>query len=372
MFENFSFEALAHYTRGMATIFFVICTLITYGWRKRNRMTFLLFVTVCYVTLGYIKDTIFVFPLFNENRFVENLSSLFDLACTPFVCAFFLDTTCPGKLSKRDIVLSYLLFAAFMPLYCIFPSEKVMFGAYILAALVAIYTLVIVPFNVIRYNKFLADNVSYTKNISVNWAIICVFIYFLWLSIYAFCFWDPTWLGEVVFDVFSIVAWSTICLLSRHHKVVADMLHGEDALVMGHTEDRPDRNREGKAEYAKEQSAEEYRRRREDFIANALVRCMEKDKLYLNPLLSLNDLAMAVGCNKTYISTFINSQGKTFYDYVNEYRVSEACRMMDTSDERLSMADVATRSGFNSMSTFNRYFLKIKGVTPTNYYRYRT
>lgn len=356
----------------MATIFFVICALITYGWRKRNRMTFLLFVTVSYITLGFIKDTIFVFPFFYENPFVENLSSLFDLSCTPFVCAFFLETSCPGMLSKRAIVLSYLLFAAFMPLYCVFPSETVMFAAYILAVLVAIYTLILVPFNVIRYNKFLTENVSYTKNISVNWVIICAFVYFLWLSIYAFCFWDPTWLGEVVFDIFSIIAWCTICLLSRHHRVVTGMFHSEDAPVIERTEEHGDQDRQGTAEDAKEQSAEETKRKREDFIANALLRCMETDKLYLNPLLSLHDLAMAVGCNKTYISPFINSQGKTFYDYVNEYRISEACRIMETSDERLSMADVATRSGFNSMSSFNRYFLKIKGVTPTNYYRHLT
>lgn len=35
MFENFSFEAMAHYTRGMATMFFIVCAVITYGWRKR-------------------------------------------------------------------------------------------------------------------------------------------------------------------------------------------------------------------------------------------------------------------------------------------------------------------------------------------------
>lgn len=71
---------------------------------------------------------------------------------------------------------------------------------------------------------------------------------------------------------------------------------------------------------------------------------METDRLYLNPLLSLNDLAMAAGTNKTYISSFINRGGKTFYDYVNEYRISEACRIIDSTDERLSMADVASRS----------------------------
>lgn len=212
MFENFSFESLAHYTRGMATIFFVICAVITFSWRKRSRMAFLLFVIVSYLALGFIKDIIFVLPAFNESRFIENLSSLFDLACTPFVCAFFLEATRPGMLSRRDIVLSYLLFAAFMPLYCVFPSDTVILCAYILAELTALYTMVLVPFNVIRYNKFLADNVSYTKHVSVNWIITCAVTYFLWLSVYAICFWDPTWLGEAVFDIFSIIVWGILCV----------------------------------------------------------------------------------------------------------------------------------------------------------------
>lgn len=95
MFEDFSFEALAHYTRGMATIFFVIFAVITYFRRKRNRMSFMLFVTVSYLALGFLKDIIFVLPLFSESSFVENLSSLFDVSCTPFVCAFFLESTRP-------------------------------------------------------------------------------------------------------------------------------------------------------------------------------------------------------------------------------------------------------------------------------------
>lgn len=192
MLEDNLFEPLAHYTRGMATMFFVICAIVTYSWRKRNRMAFLLFVTVSYLALCYLKDIIFLFPLFSENLLVDNLSSLIDVSCTPFVCAFFLEATCPGMLNNRDLVLLYLLFAATMILYCVCPSSTVMLGVYILAAIVAIYTMVLVPFNVVRYNKLLAANVSYTKNVSVNWTITGAFIYILWLSIYVFCFWDPT------------------------------------------------------------------------------------------------------------------------------------------------------------------------------------
>lgn len=371
MFEDFSFEALAHYTRGMATIFFVIFAVITYFRRKRNRMSFMLFVTVSYLALGFLKDIIFVLPLFSESSFVENLSSLFDVSCTPFVCAFFLESTRPGMVKRRDILLSYLLFAAFMPLYCLIPSDKVILGAYLLAALTALYTMVLVPFNVVRYNKVLAENISYTKNVSVNWIITCAFTYFLWLTVYAVCFWETTWLSEAVFDVFSIIVWGILFLLCRNHSVLSNLFSEEGMVTEVQDVKAVEGNHSRASEELLTQSAEENKGRKVDFIAGALQQCMETEKLYLNPHLSLNDLASAAGTNKTYISTFINSRGKTFYDYVNEYRIAEACRILDTSSERLSMADVATRSGFNSMSTFNRYFLRIKGVSPSAYYRSR-
>ena len=131
MFDDFSFEALAHYTRGIATVFFVLFAAMTYGRRKRNGMSYLLFVTVSYIALGYIKDFIFILPYFSESRTAENLSSLFDVACTPLVCAFCVESARRGAVSRRDVVVSYLLFASFMPLYCVVPSDKVVLAAYI-------------------------------------------------------------------------------------------------------------------------------------------------------------------------------------------------------------------------------------------------
>ena len=37
--------------------------------------------------------------------------------------------------------------------------------------------------------------------------------------------------------------------------------------------------------------------------------------------------------------------------------------------ERLNMSDVALKSGFNSVSTFNRYFRKVTGMNPKDYYK---
>ena len=38
------------------------------------------------------------------------------------------------------------------------------------------------------------------------------------------------------------------------------------------------------------------------------------------------------------------------------------------TEGRKPMSAVSDLSGFNSLSTFNRYFVKVKGVSPKSYY----
>ncbi len=37
-------------------------------------------------------------------------------------------------------------------------------------------------------------------------------------------------------------------------------------------------------------------------------------------------------------------------------------------DDKRTMVDVATMSGFNSISSFNRYFIKLQGTSPRQYF----
>ena len=110
---------------------------------------------------------------------------------------------------------------------------------------------------------------------------------------------------------------------------------------------------------------------REKHIASQLPKTMEEKKLYLNPKLSIVDIAVALGTNKTYLSDYLNNTLKlTFNDFVNQFRVKEACRIIDsmTASDKRTMVDVATKSGFNSISSFNRYFSKIQGTSPRQYF----
>lgn len=59
---------------------------------------------------------------------------------------------------------------------------------------------------------------------------------------------------------------------------------------------------------------------------------------------------------------------KTFTQFVNEYRIAHACRML--ADEHLSISAVSYESGFNNLSHFNKLFRHITGFSPRDYRRY--
>ncbi len=54
----------------------------------------------------------------------------------------------------------------------------------------------------------------------------------------------------------------------------------------------------------------------------------------------------------------------TYTDFVNEYRVNQACRLLF---ENLSIADICFEVGFNNISHFNKTFKQLKGKSPREY-----
>lgn len=101
-------------------------------------------------------------------------------------------------------------------------------------------------------------------------------------------------------------------------------------------------------------------------IAEKLDRVMREQKLYLEPTLSLRDLAKAISTPPNYVSQTLNSRiGETFFDYVNSWRIKEALPMITGSDE--SILNIVYDVGFNSRSSFYKAFKRETGMTPTAY-----
>ncbi|WP_353779663.1 helix-turn-helix domain-containing protein [Winogradskyella sp. 3972H.M.0a.05] len=98
---------------------------------------------------------------------------------------------------------------------------------------------------------------------------------------------------------------------------------------------------------------------------------MEKDKLYLNINLTIDDLAKSLNTNSKYLSLILNRHlKKKFYEYINEYRIEEAKKLLlDPSKNNLTIEAISKLSGFKSKSTFNSTFKKLNGITPKTFIR---
>jgi AraC-like DNA-binding protein len=96
---------------------------------------------------------------------------------------------------------------------------------------------------------------------------------------------------------------------------------------------------------------------------------IENEKPYLNGKLSLKEVAEYIDVSVNHLSQVINEQlGKSFFDFVNEYRIREVkFRLSDSKNKQYTLLAIAYDSGFNSKSSFNNIFKKFTGITPTQY-----
>lgn len=82
--------------------------------------------------------------------------------------------------------------------------------------------------------------------------------------------------------------------------------------------------------------------------------------------LSLTKVAALIGLSESgFCKFFKRTTGKTFSDYVVDIRIGHACQLLSESDETIS--GIAWRSGFESITYFNRVFLKKKGMQPREF-----
>lgn len=95
----------------------------------------------------------------------------------------------------------------------------------------------------------------------------------------------------------------------------------------------------------------------------------EKEKPYLREDLRLTDLQRVFPISRSYLSQLFNRElGQSFSDYVNQFRIEESKRLLET-EPSASIQEIAERSGFHSISTFRRAFQKYTGMVPSEYKR---
>lgn len=93
---------------------------------------------------------------------------------------------------------------------------------------------------------------------------------------------------------------------------------------------------------------------------------MDSEKPHLDPDIHIESLAKKLSIPERMLSRILNQHfGKNFFEFINEHRINDAKRLLLETERPI--LDILHDAGFTSKSTFNAFFKKHLGLTPSQY-----
>ncbi len=211
---------------------------------------------------------------------------------------------------------------------------------------------------IIRYRKKIKDYYSSIDKLSLTWMLYVVGAFFImWMvDLFNFIFINLKMISENTESYLTFVS-----LLINF--VFAILIFYKALQHPEYFTGLPGEEKQTKYEHSRltEKEKTEYLQKLENYF--------NIDKPYLNPELTISDVASKLNFPAKYLSQVINeSFDRNFYDFINSYRIEEAKKQLnENSDPKKTVLEVLYESGFNSKSAFNSAFKKQTGFTPTQF-----
>nr|WP_299485351.1 AraC family transcriptional regulator [uncultured Allomuricauda sp.] len=100
-----------------------------------------------------------------------------------------------------------------------------------------------------------------------------------------------------------------------------------------------------------------------------ILQLFDEEEIFLESQLKIEDVAKKLDISLHKVSQVINSKSnKTFFDFVNHYRVEYFKRLLSEPDKRkFTILSLGIESGFNSKASMNRVFKNIVGQSPKEF-----
>lgn len=323
-------EKLNIFLTGVSFMFSLTVAALFY--RKRvGLLSGLVIALMLDLALCFTKDIFLPDSLFH-------LSWMIDMTALPLYAGILYEICYPGHLRVKTILLCELPFIILIGLWYIFPSLILYYIDLAIAVTLGVGMAIWAIFAIPRYNRALKSSFSYENDIDMRWLQYLLLTFFFILSMWAAsCVAYNPWLNTVYLGSWMIL-WGLACLFIYNHQSILEELAPAK-------------------ETCKHQPMDNVFERIRFIIHN--------DKIYLNPLLKLSDVARLANTNRTYASSYFNSMGMTFYDCINRLRIEHAKALLADREKRID--DIAIESGFNSRRSFHRTFTVFEGKTPAEF-----
>ena len=104
-------------------------------------------------------------------------------------------------------------------------------------------------------------------------------------------------------------------------------------------------------------------------VSHSILRKVEAEvKEHYDENLSLSKMSEKYFINSSYLGLLFHKKyGVSFKDYLADYRINEAAKLLINTDERI--VDISSKVGYKNSDYFVRKFIEIKGVTPSQFRR---
>jgi AraC-like DNA-binding protein len=212
-----------------------------------------------------------------------------------------------------------------------------------------------------KYRRWLDENYSDTEKIKFDWLRNFLYVFtfvFVLGSIFDFTdsfVFDLSYIQYFYFELILafVIYYLAVAGYLRSQPIEINFTEAESEKIEAATEERKSLLPEIELENLK----------------TKLLVLMNTEKPFLDPQLTLANLARRLGVNTTVLSYVINNGfEKNFNDFVNEFRIAEVKnKLASGAAETENLLGIALDSGFNSKATFNRAFKKFTGVAPKEF-----
>lgn len=276
-----------------------------------------------------IKDLIIYHTQVDSHMDRVNWITMIDQLAIPVIGISMFELNRPRSMTLPRATLHLLPFGVLLSLYCIFHSSTIILITIITAT---IYTIFIITATFLSLKTIPHHNPEYKAILNITYSFLIAISIWILSCIY------PSTIFDMVYYIVSGIAWYII------YYNIENTYHLNNSITNDIATDI-----------------------KEHPFTLALNKLFEQEHIFLNPDISISDVARLIGTNRSYLSEYLNTNcHSSFTDYINNMRLDHAEKLM-SQNEKMSLDEISSSSGFNSLSTFRRAFVKKHGVTPSNY-----
>lgn len=286
--------------------------------------------------------------------------SILIIILSPIVLYYYIDQMLIQKKEKQKSIITIIgstIFIIGLILYFLIFYYQILNEIYfnfveVFSLLYLLYISIIIITNIIKHNIIINNQYSKTENRDLNWALYSTLFYLLFFCIQTVLYLFNI-IPELIIDILGFIC-SLIWMASlSYHTLFYENSENlfENSISIKKTVKN---NHEPIIQ---------------DDKLSEIEQVIQTNELYLNPELTISEIAHLLKIHPKSISQTINIQAQcNFNTYINQFRIQHATQLiLDPTNKTISLEGIGQLSGFKSNSTFYKAFKSEMHQTPKQY-----